>query len=137
MFSETVTQFLSQYLDRKGSEHSSNSLCVSSAFFVAIVTWKVWRVWKFTLKPALYSEDPKEYPYLDQAEEHQIHLMEQAVSQTHYLDPGKHREDLAPDTLPRGLSEACIKRRFSAMYSTKSSRTSATSSASSTTIVGK
>ena len=31
---------------------------------IPIVSWVVWRLWKFTLLPALYPDEPKAYPYL-------------------------------------------------------------------------
>lgn len=63
MFLETLNHFLSQYFDHIGKERVSNHFHVPSIFFVVILTWITWRFWKFTLKPALYPDDPKEYPY--------------------------------------------------------------------------
>ena len=31
---------------------------------IPIVSWVIWRIWKFTLLPALYPDEPKAYPYL-------------------------------------------------------------------------
>ncbi|EDN95674.1 hypothetical protein SS1G_11553 [Sclerotinia sclerotiorum 1980 UF-70] len=65
MFSKTINQFLGHYLGHNGNELELASIPFhfSSSFLAVAITWATWRFWKFTLKPALYPEDPKEYPY--------------------------------------------------------------------------
>lgn len=52
-------QWTAQYLDWSRS-HYSESL---QPLIVLLTIWICWRLWKFTLVPRIYPNDPKELPY--------------------------------------------------------------------------
>ena len=56
-----ISQVISDVITSLGSPHTPQLLFI--VLFLLLLVLLLWRLWAFTVVPALYPDDPKEFPY--------------------------------------------------------------------------